>query len=94
MRYAPQRNRNRYIGTKCRQRNVSLDIVLAAGNFCSTYTTCYHNFDTLCAGLHRAAHRLLHRAAEGYTVLQLLCYILGNQLSIALGSSYFQNIQG
>ena len=75
------------------QRNVSVDIMLGSRDLGSAYTAGQFGLDSLCAGFHRSAHRLLHRAAEGHTVLQLLSDILGDQLRVHLRTSYFDDVK-
>ncbi|MPM76925.1 hypothetical protein SDC9_123924 [bioreactor metagenome] len=61
-------------------------VTFASGDFRTAQAAGHHELDSLDAVLlHRAAHRLLQRAAEADALLKLGCDILCNQLRVRVG---------
>ena len=82
------------VGTQGLQRQNAFVVGLVASDLSAADTSADRGLDSFCACLHGTAHGLLHRAAEGNTIFQLLRNIFSNELSIALRTLDFDNIQG
>src|SRR5579883_319966 len=81
------------IGTQGMQGNFPLNLFLRAGNFRTAEATTDDNFHAFRAGTQRLLHRLLHGAAEGDTLLQLLGNTATNQGRIEFWLANLQNVQ-
>ena len=74
------------------QRDSTVMVLLASSNFCTIETAGYHDLDTLCAELHGAADALLHSSSESDSLLELLCNVLSNELSVEVRLLNFNDV--
>src|SRR5579883_2012881 len=81
------------IGTQGMQGNFPLNLFFGAGNFRAAEATTDDNLHAFRAGTQRLLHRLLHGAAEGDTLLQLLGNTATNQGRVEFRLANLQNVQ-
>ena len=62
-------------------------VALGTGNFSTAETAAALDLDAACAHSHGTTHSVLHCAAEADALLELLCNVLSNQLSVGVGSA-------
>ena len=74
------------------QRNGALVILLAARDLSAVETAGNHHLYALDARTHRAADRLLHRAAERHTLFELLRDAFRYELGVRVGLSYLRHV--
>src|SRR6202012_4124072 len=81
------------VGAQGVQRHAAFAVPFHARDFRAAQTARHVDADALGAEAHGRLHRALHGAAEGHAALQLLGYVLGNQLAVDFRLAHFDDVQ-
>jgi hypothetical protein len=81
------------VGAQGMQRHLALNLFFGARNLGTAQAATTNDLDAPGVGAHRLLHRLLHGAAEGNALLQLISNTTRHQISIQFGLANLFDLQ-